>query len=115
MISGIPSIEMNTEDITFKYKVDAGSGTGAGNTMLGTLAQKISQKRLSRGDREAIARWEMEKKHWSKIELKLAGHVTFGYCLDWMRGRVSKPENCVYHRKVRPLYIAVSSVLLYCV
>lgn len=50
-LSGIPTIRMETNDITFRYR-----GEASADTLLGRLGEKIAQRRLSGNDREAIKR-----------------------------------------------------------
>lgn len=45
-------IRMAAEDLIFKY-----ARYGGGGTLLAKLGEKILQRRLAHGDREAIVRW----------------------------------------------------------
>ena len=51
-ISSVPMIRMDVEELAFKY-----AGDSTGNNLLGKLGEKILQRCLGRGEREAIMRW----------------------------------------------------------
>lgn len=51
MISGVPLIRMDAEELAFMY-----AGDSTGNNSLGKLGEKIFQRRLGRGEREAVMR-----------------------------------------------------------
>ena len=75
VVSGVPIIRMATEDLTFKYAGDRGGGT-----LLAKLGEKILQRRLARGDREAIMRWEIIS-YRRKLFFKIVPQANFLFSL----------------------------------
>lgn len=51
-MAGVPVIRTDVDELSFRYR-EAGT---SGDTLLGTLAGKIKQQRLSRADKDAITR-----------------------------------------------------------